>query len=196
MTLRKDINESWHLENTFLSLVSSRCQGNDKEAITIIRAFFYTPLYHLFKKLGYKYIVLLFTIVFTTQAANGEIVKPIEQPNQEKTELLRTYQLELVELRDRVIRLETEGFIGGYNDLISRYQKIIKQLENDIDRSHSLSSVVKQLKDQQAEIEELKSDTPATALVYFILSILTATVVLFFTLALLAVLKDLFRRVK
>jgi hypothetical protein len=196
MTLRKDINESWHLENTFLSLVSSRCQGNDKEAISISRAFFYTPLYHLLKKLGYKYIVLLFTIVFTTQAANGEIVKPIEQPNQEKTELLRTYQLELVELRDRVIRLETEGFIGGYNDLISRYQKIIKQLENDIDRSHSLSSVVKQLKDQQAEIEELKSDTPATTLVYFIFSILTATVVLFFTLALLAVLKDLFRRVK
>jgi len=196
MTLRKDINESWHLENTFLSLVSSRCQGNDKEAITISRAFFYTALYHLFKKLGYKYIVLLFTIVFTTQTVNGEIVKPIEQPNQEKTELLRTYQLELVELRDRVIRLETEGFIGGYNDLIFRYQKIIKQLENDIDRSHSLSSVVKQLKDQQAEIEELKSDTPATTLVYFIFSILTATVVLFFTLALLAVLKDLFRRVK
>ena len=196
MTLRKDINESWHLENTFLSLVS-RCQGNDKEAIS--RALFYAPLYHLFKKIDYKrnaYIVLLFTIVFTTQTVNGEIVKPIEQPNQEKTELLRTYQLELVELRDRVIRLETEGFIGGYNDLISRYQKIIKQLENDIDRSHSLSSVVKQLKDQQAEIEELKSDTPATALVYFILSILTATVVLFFTLALLAVLKDLFRRVK
>ena len=46
MTLRKDINESWHLKNTFLSLVS-RCQGNDKEAIS--RALFYAPLYHLFK---------------------------------------------------------------------------------------------------------------------------------------------------
>ena len=195
MTLRKDINELWHLENTFLSLVS-RCQGNDKEAITISRAFFYVPLYHLFKKLGYKHIVLLFTIAFTAQAVNGEVVKPVEQFNQEKTELLRTYQSEIVDLKTRVLQLETEVFIGGYTDFIFKYQKIIKQLEGDIENSHNLSSVVKQLEKQQAEIEEMQSGKFGDVIIYFIFSLLAVLVAFFVIAIVLTVLKDLFRRVK
>ena len=193
MTIRKSINESWHLENTFLSLVRSRCQGNDKEAINISRAFFYTPLYHLFKKLGYKYIVLLFTIAFTAQTVNGEVVKPVEQPNQEKTELLRTYQSEIVDLKTRIIQLETEVFIGGYSDLILKYQKIIKQLEGDIDKSHNLSSVVKRLNKQQAEIKEMQSGGFMEAIIYFIFSVLVVLAALFFMAVVLTVLKEFFK---
>jgi len=69
-------------------------------------------------------MTLLLTVSFATHA---EI-----QLGQDKVRLLEKYQLELHELKIKVVQLETEVFLGGYHDLIERYQEIIKQLEYDV----------------------------------------------------------------
>jgi hypothetical protein len=95
-------------------------------------------------------------LLIVTSAAHAEI-----QLGQDKVKLLEKYQIELHELKIKVVQLETEVFLGGYNDLIERYQEIIRQLEYDIKQansfSESYSSFVKQLKAQKDEIDDLNS---------------------------------------
>jgi hypothetical protein len=60
-----------------------------------------------------------------------------------------------------VSQLETEVFLGGYNDLIEKYQEIIQQLERDIKQvdnfSKSYSSFVEKVQIQKAKIDGLNS---------------------------------------
>ena len=94
-------------------------------------------------------------------SSNDERISNAQYENQERIKLLNKYQLELHALKTKVTQLETEVFLGGYNDLIERYQEIIRQLEYDIKQansfSESYSSFVKQLKAQKAEIDDLNS---------------------------------------
>ena len=98
-------------------------------------------------------MTLLLTISFATHA---EI-----QLGQDKVRLLEKYQLELHELKIKVVQLETEVFLGGYHDLIERYQEIIKQLEYDVkvanDDSIPYSYLSQKLRTQQSEIDDLSS---------------------------------------
>ena len=98
-------------------------------------------------------MTLLLTISFATHA---EI-----QLGQDKVRLLEKYQLELHELKIKVVQLETEVFLGGYHDLIERYQEIIKQLEYDVkvanDDSMPYSYLSQKLRTQQSEIDDLSS---------------------------------------
>jgi hypothetical protein len=99
------------------------------------------------------YMALLLTASFATHA---EI-----QLGQDKVRLLEKYQLELHDLKIKVVQLETEVFLGGYHDLIERYQEIIKQLEYDVkvanDDSIPYSYLSQKLRTQQSEIDELSS---------------------------------------
>ncbi|MCS5550798.1 MAG: hypothetical protein NZ811_04680 [Gammaproteobacteria bacterium] len=94
-------------------------------------------------------------------SSNDERISNAQYENQERIKLLNKYQLELHALKTKVTQLETEVFLGGYNDLIERYQEIIRQLEYDINQvnsfSGSYSSFVKQLKIQRDEIDDLNS---------------------------------------
>lgn len=94
-------------------------------------------------------------------SSNDERISNAQYENQERIKLLNKYQLELHALKTKVTQLETEVFLGGYNDLIERYQEIIRQLEYDIKQansfSESYSSFVKQLKAQKDEIDDLNS---------------------------------------
>ena len=98
-------------------------------------------------------MTLLLTASFATHA---EI-----QLGQDKVRLLEKYQLELHELKIKVVQLETEVFLGGYHDLIERYQEIIKQLEYDVkvanDDSIPYSYLSQKLRTQQSEIDDLSS---------------------------------------
>jgi len=98
-------------------------------------------------------MALLLTASFATHA---EI-----QLGQDKVRLLEKYQLELHDLKIKVVQLETEVFLGGYHDLIERYQEIIKQLEYDVkvanDDSIPYSYLSQKLRTQQSEIDELSS---------------------------------------
>ena len=98
-------------------------------------------------------MTLLLTISFATHA---EI-----QLGQDKVRLLEKYQLELHDLKIKVVQLETEVFLGGYHDLIERYQEIIKQLEYDVkvanDDSIPYSYLSQKLRTQQSEIDDLSS---------------------------------------
>ena len=98
-------------------------------------------------------MALLLTASFATHA---EI-----QLGQDKVRLLEKYQLELHDLKIKVVQLETEVFLGGYHDLIERYQEIIKQLEYDIkvanDDSIPYSYLSQKLRTQQSEIDDLSS---------------------------------------
>ncbi len=98
-------------------------------------------------------MVLLLTASF---AAHAEI-----QLGQDKVKLLEKYQLELHELKTKVIQLETEVFLGGYHDLIERYQEIVKRLEYDLkdanDDSLPYSYLRQELRTQQSEIDDLSS---------------------------------------
>ena len=98
-------------------------------------------------------MTLLLTVTF---AAHAEI-----QLGQDKVRLLEKYQLELHELKIKVVQLETEVFLGGYHDLIERYQEIIKQLEYDVkvanDDSIPYSYLSQKLRTQQSEIDDLSS---------------------------------------
>ena len=98
-------------------------------------------------------MTLLLTVTF---AAHAEI-----QLGQDKVRLLEKYQLELHELKIKVVQLETEVFLGGYHDLIERYQEIIKQLEYDVkvanDDSMPYSYLSQKLRTQQSEIDDLSS---------------------------------------
>jgi len=98
-------------------------------------------------------MTLLLTVSFATHA---EI-----QLGQDKVRLLEKYQLELHELKIKVVQLETEVFLGGYHDLIERYQEIIKQLEYDVkvanDDSIPYSYLSQKLRTQQSEIDDLSS---------------------------------------
>ena len=106
-------------------------------------------------------IVCLLGMGSSMQFAYGNSASPIKNSNQERIELLHKYQMELHTLKTKVKQLETEVFLGGYNDLIERYQEIIQQLEYDIKQadsfSKSYSSFVKQLQVQKAEIDDLNS---------------------------------------
>ena len=94
-------------------------------------------------------------------SSNDERISNAQYENQERIKLLNKYQLELHALKTKVTQLETEVFLGGYNDLIERYQEIIRQLEYDIKQansfSESYSSFVKHLKAQKDEIDDLNS---------------------------------------
>ena len=98
-------------------------------------------------------MTLLLTASFATHA---EI-----QLGQDKVRLLEKYQLELHDLKIKVVQLETEVFLGGYHDLIERYQEIIKQLEYDVkvanDDSIPYSYLSQKLRTQQSEIDDLSS---------------------------------------
>ena len=98
-------------------------------------------------------MTLLLTVSFATHA---EI-----QLGQDKVRLLEKYQLELHDLKIKVVQLETEVFLGGYHDLIERYQEIIKQLEYDVkvanDDSIPYSYLSQKLRTQQSEIDDLSS---------------------------------------
>ena len=98
-------------------------------------------------------MVLLLTASF---AAHAEI-----QLGQDKVRLLEKYQLEMHDLKTKVIQLETEVFLGGYHDLIERYQEIIKKLEYDLKDANSdaitYSHLNQKLVIQQAEINDLSS---------------------------------------
>ena len=113
------------------------------------------------KNLTSVYIVCLLTIASAMQTANGENTSSTQQSNQEKMKLLSKYQFELHALKTKVSQLETEVFLGGYNDLIEKYQAIIQQLEHDIEQvdsfSKSYSSFVEQLQTQKADIDNLNS---------------------------------------
>ena len=78
------------------------------------------------KNLTSVYIVCLLTIASAMQTANGENTSSTQQSNQEKMKLLSKYQFELHALKTKVSQLETEVFLGGYNDLIEKYQAIIQ----------------------------------------------------------------------
>ena len=105
------------------------------------------------RNLNSFYMTLLLTVSFATHA---EI-----QLGQDKVRLLEKYQLELHELKIKVVQLETEVFLGGYHDLIERYQEIIKQLEYDVkvanDDSIPYSYLSQKLRTQQSEIDDLSS---------------------------------------
>lgn len=113
------------------------------------------------KNLTSIYIVCLLTIAPTIQAANEEGTSSIQQSNQERIKLLNKYQFELHALKTKVSQLETEVFLGGYNDLIEKYQEIIQQLERDIKQvdnfSKSYSSFVEKVQTQKAKIDGLNS---------------------------------------
>jgi len=113
------------------------------------------------KNLTSIYIVCLLTIAPTIQAANEEGTSSIQQSNQERIKLLNKYQFELHALKTKVSQLETEVFLGGYNDLIEKYQEIIQQLERDIKQvdnfSKSYSSFVEKVQIQKAKIDGLNS---------------------------------------
>ena len=98
-------------------------------------------------------MTLLLTASFATHA---EI-----QLGQDKVRLLEKYQLELHDLKIKVVQLETEVFLGGYHDLIERYQEIIKQLEYDVkvanDDSMPYSYLSQKLRIQQSGIDDLNS---------------------------------------
>jgi len=110
------------------------------------------------KNLNSFYVVLLLTISFVAHADNE---KDNVEVQQEKVKLLKKYQIELHELRTKVTQLETEVFLGGYHDLIERYQSIIQKLENDIKQANSGSitylNMNQKLVSQQAEIDDLSS---------------------------------------
>lgn len=105
------------------------------------------------KNLNSLYIALLLTLTFSVYAQI-----PFEQ---DKDKLLETYQHELRDLKTKVTQLETEVFIGGYHDLIERYQLIIKQLEYDIEQANSGAITYSHLNQKivvlQAEINDLSS---------------------------------------
>lgn len=113
------------------------------------------------KNLTSVYIACLLTIASAMQTANGENTNSAQQSSQEKIKLLNKYQFELHALKTKVSQLETEVFLGGYNDLIEKYQEIIQQLERDIEQvdgfSKSYSSFVEQLQTQKADIDNLNS---------------------------------------
>ena len=94
-------------------------------------------------------------------SSNDERISNAQYENQERIKLLNKYQLELHALKTKVTQLETEVFLGGYNDLIERYQEIIRQLEYDIKQANSFSEsysyFVKQLKAQKGEIDDLNT---------------------------------------
>jgi len=113
------------------------------------------------KNLNSFYIVCLLSMASIAHSSNDERISDAQYENQERIKLLNKYQLELHALKTKVTQLETEVFLGGYNDLIERYQEIIRQLEYDIKQansfSESYSSFVKQLKAQKDEIDDLNS---------------------------------------
>jgi len=113
------------------------------------------------KNLNSFYIVCLLSMASIAHSSNDERISNAQYENQERIKLLNKYQLELHALKTKVTQLETEVFLGGYNDLIERYQEIIRQLEYDIKQansfSESYSSFVKQLKAQKDEIDDLNS---------------------------------------
>ena len=113
------------------------------------------------KNLTSVYIACLLTIASAMQTANGENTNSAQQSSQEKIKLLNKNQFELHALKTKVSQLETEVFLGGYNDLIEKYQEIIQQLERDIEQvdgfSKSYSSFVEQLQTQKADIDNLNS---------------------------------------
>ena len=94
-------------------------------------------------------------------SSNDERISNAQYENQERIKLLNKYQLELHALKTKVTQLETEVFLGGYNDLIERYQEIIRQLEYDIKQANSFSEsysyFIKQLKAQKGEIDDLNT---------------------------------------
>jgi len=107
------------------------------------------------------YIVCLLSMVSIAHSSNDERISNAQYENQERIKLLNKYQLELHALKTKVTQLETEVFLGGYNDLIERYQEIIRQLEYDIKQANSFSEsysyFVKQLKAQKGEIDDLNT---------------------------------------
>jgi len=113
------------------------------------------------KNLNSFYMVCLLSMASIAHSSNDERISNAQYENQERIKLLNKYQLELHALKTKVTQLETEVFLGGYNDLIERYQEIIRQLEYDIKQansfSESYSSFVKQLKAQKDEIDDLNS---------------------------------------
>ena len=107
------------------------------------------------------YIVCLLSMASIAHSSNDERISNAQYENQERIKLLNKYQLELHALKTKVTQLETEVFLGGYNDLIERYQEIIRQLEYDIKQANSFSEsysyFVKQLKTQKGEIDDLNT---------------------------------------
>ena len=120
------------------------------------------------KNLTSVYVVCLLGMASAMQPANGESASHIKQANQERIELLHKYQLELHALKTKVSQLETEVFIGGYNDLIERYQAIIQQLEHDIKQIKPYSYLRNKLQVQQSEIDDLKSSISSNNFFLFI----------------------------
>jgi DNA repair exonuclease SbcCD ATPase subunit len=120
------------------------------------------------KNLTSVYVVCLLGMASAMQSANGESASYIKQDNQERIELLHKYQLELHALKTKVSQLETEVFIGGYNDLIERYQAIIQQLEHDIKQIKPYSYLRNKLQVQQSEIDDLKSSISSNNFFLFI----------------------------
>lgn len=120
------------------------------------------------KNLTSVYVVCLLGMASAMQSANGESASYIKQANQERIELLHKYQLELHALKTKVSQLETEVFIGGYNDLIERYQAIIQQLEHDIKQIKPYSYLRNKLQVQQSEIDDLKSSISSNNFFLFI----------------------------
>jgi DNA repair exonuclease SbcCD ATPase subunit len=120
------------------------------------------------KNLTSVYVVCLLGMASAMQSANGESAIYIKQANQERIELLHKYQLELHALKTKVSQLETEVFIGGYNDLIERYQAIIQQLEHDIKQIKPYSYLRNKLQVQQSEIDDLKSSISSNNFFLFI----------------------------
>jgi len=104
-------------------------------------------------------IVCLLSITSVVHSSNSIDMNNSQQENQERINLLNKYQKELHELRTKVTQLETEVFLGGYNDLIERYKEIIRQLEYEIQQADSFSKsysyFVTQLEIQKAEIDDL-----------------------------------------
>ena len=113
------------------------------------------------KNLNSFYIVCLLSMASIAHSSNDERISNAQYENQERIKLLNKYQLELHALKTKVTQLETEVFLGGYNDLIERYQEIIRQLEYDIKQANSFSEsysyFVKQLKAQKGEIDDLNT---------------------------------------
>ncbi len=128
------------------------------------------------KNINSFYVVLLLTISFLAHADNG---KESVEVQQKKVKLLNKYQIELHELKTKVVQLEMEVFLGGYHDLIERYQEIIKKLEYDIKQSKSYSYFDKKLQAQQSEIDDLKSSISSNNFFLFVsvlLSVMVATI--------------------